>query len=59
MGSGILYCHDSETYEKFIQRASRVFSAEDVRSWPRVERAVFNHLLAPLIHKFNRGSISD
>ena len=59
MASGIFGSHSSETYEQFIQRAGRVFSTDDVRCWSRIERAVFNHLLGPIIHKFNYGSITD
>jgi len=59
MASGIFGIHSSETHEQFIQRASRVFSTDDVSSWSRIERAVFNHVLGPIIHKFNYGSITD
>ena len=59
MASELFGIYSSETHEQFIKRASHVFSDDYVRSWSRIERAVFNHLLAPLIHKFNYGSISD
>ena len=48
-----------ETHEQFIQRANRVFSADSVRAWSRIERAVFNHLMAKLIHRHSYGSISN
>jgi len=48
-----------ETHDQFIQRANRVFPAESVRAWSRVERAVFNHLMAKLIHRNTYSSISD
>jgi hypothetical protein len=49
----------NETHEQFIQRANRVFPADSVRVWSRVERAVFNHLMAKLIHRNTYGSISN
>jgi hypothetical protein len=48
-----------ETHEQFIQRANRVFPAESVRAWSRIERAVFNHLMAKLIHRNSYRAISD
>lgn len=48
-----------ETHEQFIQRAGRVFPPDSVRAWSRVERAVFNHLMAKLIHHNTYGSISN
>lgn len=51
-------CSD-ETHEQFIQRANRVFPADCVSAWSRVERAVFNHLMAKLIHRNSYSSISD
>ena len=50
-------CSD-ETHEQFIQRANRVFPADYVRAWSRIERAVFNHLMAKLIHQNSYKSIS-
>lgn len=48
-----------ETHEQFIKRASDVFPASHVRSWSRIERAVFNHLVAQLIHKSRYASITN
>jgi hypothetical protein len=48
-----------ETHEEFIQRAKRVFPADCVRAWSRIERAVFNHLMAKLIHRNTYSAISD
>lgn len=48
-----------ETHEQFIQRANRVFPADCVRAWSRIERAVFNHLMAKLIHRNTYSAISD
>lgn len=48
-----------ETHEQFIQRANRVFPADWVRAWSRIERAVFNHLMAKLIHRNTYSAISD
>lgn len=47
-----------ETHEQFVQRASRVFSEEKARTWSRIERAVFNHLLGRLIIQHGYDSIS-
>lgn len=51
--------HCDETHEQFVQRASRVFPRKCVRSWSRVERGVFNHLMGQLIHKHSYSSITD
>ena len=48
-----------ETHEQFIQRASRIFPENHVKSWSRIERAVFNHLLGRLISRHGYDSISD
>jgi hypothetical protein len=48
-----------ETHDQFIQRANRVFPADSVRVWSRIERAVFNHLMAKLIHRNTYSSISN
>ena len=49
----------NETHEQFIQRASDVFPVNRVRAWSRVERAVFNHLMAQLVIKHPYSSISN
>ena len=59
MASEFFGIDDTETHEQFIHRAGRVFSADHVRSWSRVERDVFNHLLGSIIHKFSYGAITD
>lgn len=59
MASNPFGIHRNETHEQFIQRASRVFPADSVRSWSRIERAVFNRLLEPLIHRFDYCSITE
>lgn len=51
--------HGTETHEQFVQRASRIFPSDYVRSWSRVERAVFNYLLGPMIHQFSYSAITD
>ncbi len=51
--------HSDESHEQFIKRASAVFPADRVRKWSRVERAVFNHLMAQFIHQHSYGSISN
>lgn len=48
-----------ETHEQFIQRANRAFPADYVRSWSRIERAVFNHLMGRLITRNTYSSISN
>lgn len=59
MASGFIGISSNETHEQFMQRASRIFPADDVRSWSRVERGVFNYLLAPIVHKCSYSSITD
>lgn len=59
MASGLLSVSNGETHEQFIQRAGRVFPADHVRSWSRIERLVFNHLLGSMIHKYNYSAITD
>lgn len=48
-----------ENHEQFVQRASRVFPSDSVRSWTRIERAVFNHLMGQLIRHHSYGEISN
>ncbi len=48
-----------ETHEQFVQRVGQVFPAERARSWSRIERAVFNHLLGRLISRHSYETISD
>jgi hypothetical protein len=48
-----------ETHEQFIQRANCVFPFDCVRAWSRIERAVFNHLMAKLIHQHTYSAISN
>ena len=49
----------NETHEQFIKRASVVFPVNRVVAWSRLERAVFNHLIAQLVAKHSYGSISN
>lgn len=49
----------SETHEQFLQRASGIFPIERVRNWSRIERAVFNQLMAKLIHQKSYSAITD
>jgi hypothetical protein len=51
--------HPSETHEQFIQRASGIFPLERVKNWSRIERAVFNQLMARLIHQKSYDAITD
>lgn len=48
-----------ETHDEFVQRVSNVFSEDQVSTWSRIERGVFNHLMGQLIHKHSYGSISN
>ena len=48
-----------ETHEQFIRRASSVFPEQQAKAWSRFERAVFNHLMAPLIHKRGYSAITN
>lgn len=50
---------ETETHEEFVQRVSHVFPEDRVRTWSRIERGVFNHLMSQLIHKHSYGSISN
>lgn len=59
MPSEMYGVYSDETHEQFIQRANRVFPADCVRAWSRIERAVFNHLMAKLIHRNTYSAISD
>ncbi len=48
-----------ENYDQFVQRASRVFQVSSVRSWSRIERAVFNHLIGRLVRHRSYWEISN
>lgn len=48
-----------ETHEHFVKRAGDVFPVSYVRSWSRVERAVFNHLVAQLINNYRYAAITN
>ncbi|MBS1131748.1 MAG: hypothetical protein H6R16_2750, partial [Proteobacteria bacterium] len=48
-----------ENHDQFVQRASGVFHSESVRSWTRIERAVFNHLMGRLIRRHSYQEISN
>jgi hypothetical protein len=43
--------HFNENHEQFVQRASRVFLSHSVRTWSRIERAAFNHLMGQLVRQ--------
>lgn len=51
--------HSAETHDQFVRRASAVFPPERAKSWSRIERAVFNHLMSRLIHNRGYASITD
>lgn len=51
--------HSEETHDQFVRRASAVFPPERAKSWSRIERAVFNHLMSRLIHNRGYASITD
>jgi hypothetical protein len=48
-----------ENHDQFVQRASGVFHSESVRSWTRIERAVFYHLMGRLIRRHSYEEISN
>jgi hypothetical protein len=48
----------NESHEQFIKRASEVFPVNRASAWSRVERAVFNHLMAQLVITHHYSSIS-
>lgn len=47
-----------DTHEQFVQRASDAFPEDVVSTWSRIERAVFNHLMARLIHQCGYSAIT-
>lgn len=49
----------SETHDEFLLRASRIFPLDRVQAWSRLERAVFNSLMARLIYERRYAAISD
>lgn len=51
------YSH--ETHEQFLQRISDILPADASLSWTRLERAIFNHLMAKLIHYYGYANITD
>ena len=51
--------HSNETHDQFVQRASRVFPEHHASEWSRIERGVFNHLMAQLIHRYGYSEISN
>lgn len=51
--------HSNETQEQFVRRASNVFPEEIVSAWSRIERAVFNQLMARLIHRCGYSAITN
>jgi hypothetical protein len=48
-----------ETHKQFVERASRIFPESQANDWTRIERAVFNHLMAQLIYRYGYARISD
>jgi hypothetical protein len=59
MANEMFGAYSHETHEQFVQRASRIFPEDGVRTWSRIERAVFNHLLGRLIVQHGYDSISN
>jgi len=51
--------HPVETHEEFVVRAARVFPVRVSASWTRLERAVFNYLMARLIFRHDYAEISE
>jgi hypothetical protein len=56
---GKLEIQADEAHRQLIERASKVFPERQVADWTRVERAVFNHLMAQLIYRYGYARISD
>jgi hypothetical protein len=48
-----------ETHKEFLERASQIFPESQVAAWTRIERAVFNHVMAQLIYRYGYTRISD
>jgi hypothetical protein len=59
MSAEIYGLHANETHEQFVQRASRIFPPKEASRWSRIERAVFNHLMAQLIYRHGYSAISN
>ena len=56
---GMLELQAGETHSQFVERASRIFQNGEVAKWSRLERAVFNHLMAQLIYRHGYAGISN
>ena len=48
-----------ETHKQFVERASQIFPESQVADWTRIDRAVFNHLMAQLIYRYGYARITD
>ena len=49
----------AETHDQFLLRAARVFPPDQAQEWSRLERAVFNALMARQVHSRGYAAISD
>ena len=49
----------TETHDQFLLRAARVFPLHQAQEWSRLERAVFNTLMARQVHSRGYAAISD
>lgn len=56
---GTLEVQSAETHNQFVERASQIFPESQAAAWTRIERAVFNHLMAQLIYRYGYAGISD
>jgi hypothetical protein len=48
-----------ESHDQFVERAMRIFPAEEADKWSRLERALFNSLMGKLIFAHGYGGITE
>lgn len=53
------HSHSYETHDQFLQRVSDILPEDASLTWTRLERAVFNHLMAKLIHCYGYANITN
>lgn len=56
---GMLETPVAETHNQFVERASQTFPVTEVAAWTRIERAVFNHMMAQLIYRHGYAGITE
>lgn len=51
--------HRQENHDQFVTRALCVFPADEAERWSRLERGLFNSLMAKLIFQHGYGGITE